>query len=277
MKIYYPVPPDQVGSLDTVGLRSRFLIDSLFVPGEISSVYVLEDRMLIFGAVPTNQPLTAEIARDITGTQTLLARREMGIINIGGPGSIESGGQQFAVANRHVLYLGRESEAPRFTSDDPGNPARFYAVCVPAHATLPAAVAGPGDAEVEFLGSAEKANLRTLYKYIHPNGIKSAQLVMGWTELKLGSVWNTMPAHTHLRRTEAYLYFDVPPDDVVMHFMGAPDETRHLVVHDQEAVISPSWSLHGGSGTASYRFIWAMAGENQDFTDMDHITLTDLS
>lgn len=277
MNIYYPLSPDETRRLDTQQLRSRFLEESLFAPGEINAAYALEDRMILFGAVPTGSELSAEIAGDVTGTKTLLSRREIGIINVGGTGQVESGGKSYNLSPRHCLYLGKGSETPRFSSQDPENPARFYAISVPAHTELPPETAGPDDAELVSLGSPDNANQRDLYKYIHPNGIKSCQLVMGFTVIRAGSVWNTMPPHTHLRRTEAYLYFDLPSDQVVMHFMGKGDETRHLVVRNNQAVLSPSWSIHGGAGTASYAFVWAMAGENQDFTDMDHLSLSDLA
>lgn len=277
MTIYYPVSPDQARRLDTAELRSGFLVESLFVEGEINAVYAVEDRMILFGAVPTEDALSAEITGDVTGTETLLARREIGIINVGGAGNVESGGKSYDLPSRHCLYIGKGSEAPRFRSEDPGNPARFYAVSVAAHMELPAGTAGPEDAEIVSLGSSENANERDLYKYIHPNGIKSCQLVMGFTVLRTGSVWNTMSPHTHLRRTEVYLYFDLPSDQVVMHFMGKGEETKHLVIRNNQAVLSPSWSMHGGAGTTSYAFVWAMAGENQDFTDMDHLSLSDLA
>lgn len=182
-----------------------------------------------------------------------------------------------ALPHRHCLYLGMGNEAPEFASDDPGNPGRFYGVSVPAHREYPTATAAPEQADHLFLGTAEQANQRDLYKYIHPGGIQSCQLVMGFTVLRSGSIWNTMPPHIHLRRTEAYLYFNLPADQIVMHMMGEPAETRHMVVRDNQAVLSPSWSIHGGAGTSSYAFVWAMAGENQDFTDMDHLALADLS
>lgn len=276
MKIFYPVPPSHVRSFDTETLRSSFLIESLFVPGTVGAAYALEDRMLLFGAVPTSEPLSLEIAGELTGTEALLDRREIGIINLGSTGTVVSGESRFTLGSRDCLYLGRGSATPIVASERPEDPARFYAVSVPAHKTLAAAVVGRGDIEPVSIGSAENANHRKLYKCIHPDGLRSCQLVMGFTQVQPGSVWNTMPPHTHLRRTEAYLYFHLPADQVVMHFMGEGGHTQHLVVRNEQAVLSPSWSLHAGAGTAPYAFVWAMAGENQDFGDMDHIGLTKL-
>ena len=276
MNVFYPVPPEHIRTFDTSALRSTFLVDNLFSEGRISGAYSLEDRLILFGAVPTEKPLSAEIAGEITGTDRLLDRREIGIINIGGLGSVESGDDHYSLPRRHCLYLGRGSETPRFVSQDPNVPARFYAVSVPAHRRFDAARIGPEEVEPLSLGSSENANRRQLYKYIHPDGIASCQLVMGFTEVASGSVWNTMPPHTHLRRTEAYLYCDLPEDQAVIHFMGEGGHTRHLVVRSGEAVLSPSWSIHAGVGTAAYAFVWAMAGENQDFTDMDHIAVSEL-
>ena len=276
MNVFYPVAPKHIRTFDTPTLRSTFLVDTLFSEGRIAGAYSLEDRLILLGAVPTVKPLSAEIAAEVTGTDQLLDRREIGIINIGGPGSVESGKERFSLPRLHCLYLGRESGTPRFASDDPDAPARFYAVSVPAHRRFDSATVGPDEVEPLVLGDTENANRRALYKYIHPDGIKSSQLVMGFTELEPGSVWNTMPPHTHLRRTEAYLYFGLPRDQAVMHFMGEGEHTRHLVVRDAEAVLSPSWSIHAGAGTSSYSFVWAMAGENQAFTDMDHIAVSQL-
>lgn len=233
--------------------------------------------MILLGAVPTRESLVPEIGPDIVGSESLLQRREIGIINVGAPGSVESGGERFELANRSCLYLGRGAETPRFSSVSETEPAYFYAVSVPAHEAHPPGMIEPGEAQIVALGSSDSANERKLHKYIHPGGLKSCQLVMGFTELGRGSVWNTMPAHTHLRRTEAYLYFDVDPDQLVFHFMGEGDQTRHVVVRNREAVLSPSWSIHAGAGTAPYAFVWAMAGENQDFTDMDHLALSDMA
>lgn len=276
MKTFYPVLPEHVRSFNTENLRSSFLIENLFVPGEVAAAYALEDRMILFGAVPTGESLSLEIAGDVTGTEALLDRREIGIINLGGPGTVASGGDRFTLGNRDCLYLGQGSATPSLSSEGPEAPARFYAVSVPAHKTLSAAVVRGDDLEPVSIGSPDNANHRKLYKCIHPDGANSCQLVMGFTQVQPGSVWNTMPPHTHLRRTEAYLYFDVPEDQLVMHFMGEGGHTKHLVVRNDQAILSPSWSLHAGAGTAPYAFVWAMAGENQDFGDMDHIPMSKL-
>jgi 4-deoxy-L-threo-5-hexosulose-uronate ketol-isomerase len=276
MKTFYPVLPDHVQTFDTESLRSSFLIENLFAPGKARAVYALEDRMILFGAVPTAELLSLEIAGDVTGTEALLDRREIGIINLGATGTVVSGEDRFTLDSRDVLYLGRGSATPSLASERPEAPARFYAVSVPAHNTLSGAVVRRDEVEPVSIGSADNANHRKLYKCIHPDGINSCQLVMGYTQVQPGSVWNTMPPHTHLRRTEAYLYFDLPEDQVVMHFMGEGDHTQHLVVRNDQGILSPSWSLHAGAGTAPYAFVWAMAGENQDFGDMDHIAMSDL-
>ncbi len=276
MKTFYPVPPDHARSFDTETLRSSFLIEDLFAPGEARAVYALEDRMILFGAIPTSEPLSLEIAGDITATEALLDRREIGIINLGETGTVVSGEDRFTLGSRDCLYLGRGSATPSLASERQEAPARFYAVSVPAHEGLSAAVVRKDDVEPVSIGSVDNANHRKLYKCIHPDGVQSCQLVMGFTQVQPGSVWNTMPPHTHLRRTEAYLYFDVPENQLVMHFMGEGGHTKHLVVRNEQAVLSPSWSLHAGAGTSPYAFVWAMAGENQDFGDMDHIAMSDL-
>ncbi len=261
--------------LNTEELRAGYLIENLFVPGRARLVYTDIDRAVVGGIVPAGQTLTLETAKELA-SNFFAERREIGVINLAGNGSIHVDGQNFALAKRDCLYIGRGSKQIEFSSADAQQPAWFYLVSYPAHTTHPTRLVTPKDAEPVRLGSPKDANQRTIYKYIHLNGVKSCQLVMGFTELTEGSVWNTMPPHTHTRRTEVYLYFDVAPDAAVFHFMGSAQETRHLVVRNGEAVLSPPWSMHCGAGTRAYAFVWAMGGENQEFTDMDQITVKEL-
>ena len=200
----------------------------------------------------------------------------MGVINVGGAGKITVDGEVYSIANREALYIGKESKEVAFESDDKNQPAKFYYNSAPAHAKLPTKKIGQDDVVSVTLGDGENCNHRTIYKYIVPDTVETCQLVMGLTALKPGSIWNTMPCHTHERRMEVYLYLDVQPDQAVFHMMGKPQETRHILMHNEQAVISPSWSIHSGAGTANYSFIWGMVGENQTFDDMDHIAITDL-
>jgi len=272
MEIRHAIHPDQAVYLDTVELREHFLIQDLFIPGEVKMVYTYYDRLIVGGVCPIRQS-TLEVDKAIIGAASMLERREMGIINIGGAGTVAVDGKRFDLAAKDGLFIGMGARDVVFTSADPNTPAKFYFNCAPAHARYPAGKITPADAEPVQLGSQEKSNLRTIRKYFHPDGLKSCQLVMGMTTLEPGSVWNTMPVHTHQRRMEAYLYFDIAPEEVVMHFMGEPSETRHIVVRNEEAVLSPSWSIHSGAGTCSYTFIWGMVGENQTFTDMDAVPM----
>ena len=275
MEIRHAVHPDQAVLLDTTELREHFLVQNLFVPGELKLVYTGYDRLIVGGACPVDD-LALEADPAVIGAAFMLERREMGVINIGAPGTVTVDGARHALGPKDGLYIGRGSRRVSFASADPQQPARFYINSAPAHADFPTQAVTPAAAAAVQLGSTEKSNRRTIRKYIHPDGIRSCQLVMGMTTLEAGSVWNTMPTHTHPRRIEAYLYFELPPDEVVMHVMGEPHETRHLVVRDGEAVLSPSWSIHSGVGTCAYTFIWGMAGENQTFTDMDAVPMTAL-
>jgi 4-deoxy-L-threo-5-hexosulose-uronate ketol-isomerase len=275
MEIRHAVHPDQVALFDTTELREHFLVQSLFVPGELKMVYTHYDRLMVGGACPVEE-LVLEADPALIGAAFLLERREMGVINIGAPGAVTVDGTRHPLGPKDGLYIGRGSRQVSFSSVDPQRPARFYINSAPAHGSHPTQAVTPAAAAPVQLGSMEKSNRRTIRKYIHPDGIRSCQLVMGMTTLEAGSVWNTMPVHTHPRRIEAYLYFDLPQDEVVMHVMGEPHETRHLVVRDGEAVLSPSWSIHSGVGTCAYTFIWGMAGENQTFTDMDAVPMTAL-
>ena len=275
MEIRHAVHPEQAANMGTQELRKHFLIKELFMPHEIKMVYSYYDRLIVGGAAPVKD-LTITADESLLGAPYLLARREMGIINIGGSGKVSVDGGVISLSPRDGLYIGMGAENITFSSDDAENPACFYFNCAPAHTTYPTEKVTFETAAPIFLGEMEKSNKRTIRKYFHPDGIKSCQLVMGMTALDAGCVWNTMPVHTHQRRMEAYIYFDISKDDFVMHFMGEPTETRHIVVRNREVVLSPSWSIHSGSGTASYTFIWGMVGENQTFTDMDGVPMTDI-
>lgn len=243
------------------------------VPGQITSVYAMHDRMMILGAVPTESKLTLPAYADMTRADFFLQRREMGIINVGAPGTVTVDGEAFHLENRECLYIGMGKKEIHFASDNAAKPAEFYINSCPAHHAYPTRKASLSEANRVALGSRETSNERVIFQYIHENGIQSCQLVMGFTALKPGSVWNTFPPHTHLRRMEVYFYFDLPEDQLVMHFMGDPQETRHVVMRNKQAIISPEWSIHSGAGTSAYAFIWSMAGENKAFTDMDAVNL----
>ena len=275
METRYSPDVDRYPRLTADELRAGYLVRNLFQPGTVQLVYTDLDRAVLGGVVPTSQKLALGTSKELAAN-CFAERREIGVINIGGKGSITVDGKGFELAKRDCLYIGRGSEQIEFSSADPQAPARFYLVSYPAHAAHPTRLATPAEAAAVDLGTPRDANQRTIRKYIHTGGISSCQLVMGFTELKEGSVWNTMPPHTHTRRTEIYLYFDVASDAVVFHFMGGAQETRHLVVRDGEAVLSPRWSMHCGAGTGRYGFVWAMGGENQEFTDMDQIAIRDL-
>ena len=259
--------------LDTEGLRSRFLVTGIFVPGETTMTYSHVDRMILGGVTPADKPLTLAATKAL-GTERFLDRREMGIINIGGPGAITVDGSRYAVGSRDGFYISMGAKTVAFESDDPAAPAKFYFNSAPAHRACRTRLVTLDQAKHVELGTVAECNKRVINQYIHPAVLETCQLVMGMTTFSEGSVWNTMPAHTHERRMEAYLYFDMPDDRVVFHFMGKPQETRHLVVRNEEAVISPSWSIHAGAGTGPYTFIWGMAGENQTFTDMDAVPMS---
>lgn len=261
--------------LTTDELRDRFLVDDLFQEGRVSLRFVDLDRAVLGGAVPTTGRLELGVP-DEMAAGSFTERRELGVLNVGGAGTVTVGEEPFDLAPLDLLYVGRGSGAVSFASDDAGEPARFYLVSYPAHASHPTTRVRRGEAEKAELGSAEKVNRRDLYKYVRPGAVESGQLVMGVTEILEGSAWNTMPAHTHARRTEVYLYFDLADEDVVFHMMGEPQEVRTLVVRDGEAVLSPGWSIHAGAGTGRYRFCWAMGGENQDFADMQFVDMADL-
>lgn len=275
MDIRYAVHPEHAAVMDTAELRENFLIQDLFAAGQFNMVYSYNDRLIVGGVSP-EKAMALMIDPKIIGGDYLLERREMGVINVGGAGSITVDDEVFLIAHKDGLYIGMGAKDIVFSSDDPKQPAKFYINSAPAHTTYPTVAAKFSEAEPVVLGDAATSNSRTIRKYIHPNGIKSCQLVMGMTTLETGSVWNTMPTHTHERRMEAYFYFDLPEDQVAFHFMGEPTETRHLIVRQDEAVLSPSWSIHSGAGTSNYTFIWGMAGENQVFDDMDGVAMSEL-
>ncbi|OJU11210.1 MAG: 5-dehydro-4-deoxy-D-glucuronate isomerase [Clostridiales bacterium 43-6] len=266
--------PKDVKQYDTQRLREEFLIDGLFQKGEILTVYSHVDRIITGSACPVT-PLTLEAGKELA-CEYFLERREMGIINIGADGAVIVDGVKYELKARDGLYIGKGNKEILFESADASNPAKFYFNSTPAHQTYPVTKIDITTVEAAKMGSDEECNKRTIYKYIHPAGVQSCQLVMGLTQLEPGSVWNTMPCHTHDRRMEVYLYFDIADTSVVFHYMGEPTETRHIVVRNEQAVISPSWSIHSGCGTKNYTFIWGMAGENQTFSDMDMVDIKDL-
>lgn len=274
-EMQYLPSPQHFRRMDSTELRDSFLVEDLFQPDRVTLRFLDLDRVVLGGIVPTEEALRLE-APEAMAAEYFTERREIGVLNIGGPGQVHVDGERHVMANLDGLYLGRGSREVSFSSDDAAHPARFYLVSYPAHAAHPTARVAKGDAQMVELGSQEQANRRRLYKYIHPDGISSSQLLLGITELLEGSVWNTMPAHTHTRRTEVYLYFDIPEDAVVFHFLGEPNETRCLVVRDSQVALSPAWSIHSGCGTRNYTFCWAMGGENQAFSDMQWVEMQTL-
>lgn len=254
--------------MSTEELRQAFLVDRLFAPGEVRLVYTDLDRMIVGGVVPREE-MRLNGSREL-GTAYFTERREVGVINLGGLGTVRVGGKAFELERLDCLYIGCGEEDVRFEPGPKEAPA-FYILSCPAHRRLPTAKVARGEAEVQEVGDPARASRRRISRCIHPGGTASCQLVMGFTELEQGSVWNTMPPHTHGRRSEVYLYFDLG-DDVVVHLMGPPQSTRHLIMRNQEAVLSPPWSIHAGAGTGNYRFVWGMAGENMTFSDMDGVT-----
>lgn len=276
MEMRYPSHPEQVRTFTTDELRRAFLIEQLFVPGALTLVYSHIDRIIVGGACPTVAPLTLTADPKELGAAFFLERRELGVVNVGGPGRVTVDGQVYAMTKLDGLYVGQGAREVIFSSDDPATPAHFYCASTPAHHAYPTTAIPISAAAPTHLGDLAHSNERTIYKYIHPDGVKSCQLVLGVTLLEPNNMWNTMPAHTHARRMEVYFYFDLAENNVVFHLMGEPGETRHLVVRNQQAVISPSWSIHAGVGTGNYAFIWAMAGENQTFSDMDAVAMGDL-
>ena len=275
MEVRYDSSPREVSRMGSEELREQFLVEALMVADEVRLVYSHYDRVIIGGVKPVSRsvelPTHPELKADY-----FLQRRELGIINVGGKGRISADGERYELDKLECLYLGKGVQQVSFESVEGSDPAVFYLLSAPAHMSYPVRKFTKQEAAPTTIGEQRTANHRTIYKYIHAEGIESCQLVMGLTVLSEGSVWNTMPAHTHSRRMEAYFYFDVAEEHRVFHFMGAPRETRHMLVANHQAIISPPWSIHSGCGTAAYGFIWGMAGENYTYTDMDPAPLKDM-
>ena len=279
MDIRYSANPRDVKRYTTEELRKEFLIENLYRPDEVVAVYSHVDRMVTLGCMPVHETVSIDKGIDIWanfGTKFFLERREIGIFNIGGAGKITVDGTVYDLGYKDCLYITMGAKDVRFSSDDAAKPAKFYMVSAPAHRSYETRLLKIADANKKPCGDAATSNKRTINQFIHPAVLKTCQLSMGMTVLESGSVWNTMPAHTHERRMEVYMYFEVPEDQVVFHMMGQGQETRHIVMTNEQAVISPSWSIHAGAGTCNYTFIWAMGGENQEFDDMDNIPTNQL-
>ncbi len=275
METRYPAHPDAFKMYTTEQLRHEYLIEKLFEPGKISLTYSHVDRIIVGGICPADDVLPLEAGKEL-GAEYFLERRELGLINIGGKGTVTIDGTEHVLDTRDGVYIGMGAKVLSFTSVDKANPAKFYFNSAPAHHSYPTKRVTLADAKQVKLGSRQESNQRIIYQYVHPAVLQSCQLVMGMTILEPENVWNTMPCHTHERRMEVYMYFNLPEDAVVFHFTGEPTETRHIVVRNEQAVISPSYSIHSGVGTSNYTFIWGMAGENQTFTDMDHVPMSTL-
>ena len=279
MDIRYSANQRDVKRYTTEELRNEFLIENLYQPDQVTAVYSHVDRMVVLGILPVNKTVPIDQGIDVWanfGTHYFLERREAGVFNLGGPGVIEADGAQYELGFEDCLYITKETKSVTFTSKDSQNPARFYLVSAPAHKVCKTTFISMKDANKRPCGAAETSNKRVINQFIPPDVLETCQLSMGLTQLEPGSVWNSMPAHTHERRMEVYTYFNIPEGNVVFHMMGQPQETRHLVMQNFDAVISPSWSLHCGCGTSNYTFIWAMGGENQAFDDMDNINIPDM-
>jgi len=271
----YAVSPVETKGMDTKALRENFLIENLFEGDKINLVYSHFDRFMTGGVNPVKRKITLEIIDPLKAT-FFLERREMGIINVGGEGEIEVNGESYSLQYKEALYIGKGNRSVVFSSKDAAQPAKFYLNSTPAHHTYPIKKITKNEAETVELGSLETANHRVINKLIVSSIVETCQLQMGMTELKVGSVWNTMPAHSHDRRMEVYYYFEVPEGQAVCHYMGEPQETRHIWMQNEQAVISPPWSIHAGAATSNYTFVWGMAGENMDYGDMDGCAITSL-
>ena len=279
MDIRYSANQRDFKRYTTEETRKEFLIENLYVPNEVVAVYSHVDRMVTLGCMPTTETVSIDKGIDIWknfGTQYFLERREIGIFNIGGAGSITADGETFKMGYKDCLYITKGTKEVFFASEDPEHPAKFYMVSAPAHKACKTTLIPIEKAAKRPIGAMETSNKRVINQFIHPDVLETCQLSMGMTVLEPGSVWNTMPAHTHERRMEIYMYFEIPENNVVFHMMGEGQETRHIVMQNEQAVISPSWSIHSGAGTSNYTFIWAMGGENQAFDDMDTIPTTEL-
>jgi 4-deoxy-L-threo-5-hexosulose-uronate ketol-isomerase len=275
MQQLYAIGPDEAKQFSTEALRANFLLENLMQDGAINFTYTHYDRMMIGSAKPTVNALSLETYPELR-SEYFLERREIGIINVGGGGTVEVDGSAYALSKMDCLYVGKGARQVSFLSTSAETPALYYLLSCPAHKELPARLMKKEEAAPVELGSTATANQRTIYKYIHLQGIESCQLVMGLTVLKEGSVWNTMPSHVHDRRMEAYFYFDVPEGQRVIHLMGQPQQTRHVFVANHQGIASPPWSIHSGAGTSNYAFIWGMAGENKDYSDMDPVSAAEL-
>ena len=279
MDIRYSVNQRDFKRYTTEEVRGEFLVENLYKKDEVVAVYSHVDRMVTLGCMPVNEAVSISKGIDVWanfGTDYFLERREIGIFNIGGAGKIKADGEVFEMGYKDCLYITKGTKEVTFESNSPENPAKFYMVSAPAHTSYKTTFISIEKAAKKPLGSMETSNKRVINQFIHPDVLQTCQLSMGMTVLEPGSVWNTMPAHTHERRMEIYMYFEVPENQVVFHMMGEGQETRHIVMQNEQAVISPSWSIHSGAGTSNYTFIWAMGGENQAFDDMDNIATTDL-
>lgn len=275
MEVRYHNSASETAAMTTEELRAAFLVQQVMLPDQVKLLYTHYDRVIIGGVMPVNKTIALP-TYDALKANFFLERREIGIINIGGDGEVIVNGNAYPLRKLDCLYVGKGNEKLQFKSAKKKEPAKFYLLSAPAHAAYKVQLMKKEKASPVEMGAAATANQRTIYKYIHADGLKSCQIVMGLTILKEGNVWNTMPAHVHDRRMEAYLYFDLPENQKVIHLMGEPSETRHLVVSNEQAIISPPWSIHSGCGTSSYGFIWGMAGENYVYTDMDMVNINDL-
>ena len=279
MDVRYSVNPVDFKRYNTEEVRKEFLITGLFQPDEVTATYSHVDRMVTFGCMPVHETVSLDKGIDVWhnfGTKFILERREIGIFNVGGSGVITADGTEYKLGYKDCLYVTMGTKEVTFKSDDAHKPAKFYMVSAPAHKPCQTKLLTLKDARKVPCGKMEEANDRVINQFIHPDVLETCQLSMGLTQLAEGSIWNTMPAHTHERRMEVYTYFNIPEGNVVFHMMGQPQETRHIVMQNYDAVISPSWSIHAGAGTAAYTFIWAMGGENQAFDDMDNIDIPDM-
>lgn len=275
MNIRYANHPEDSKKYTTEELRNHYLVEEIFVEDKISLTYSHVDRIVFGGAMPVNEEIELVAGKEM-GVEFFLQRREMGLINVGGAGVVTLDGVEYDLKKQDGLYIGMGTKEVKFSSKDSKDPAKFYINSVPAHHSYPTVKIDINEANPVKLGDNSTLNKRTIYQYVHPNVCKSCQLLMGMTMLEPGNAWNTMPCHTHERRMEVYFYFDMKEDTRVFHLMGEPSETRHLVLKNEQAVISPSWSIHSGVGTSNYTFIWGMCGENQTFDDMDHVKMETL-
>ena len=275
MRLYQTADPVRFARMSAAELRECFLVQDLFEPGQLQTAYCDLDRAVVGSAVPLATPLTL-LAAEALRADYFCERRELGVLNIGGDGSIEVDGTFYPLGTLDSLYIGRGSRSVRFASQSAAKPAEFYLLSYPSHAAYPTTLIRAAEQSATPLGARETCNERALTRLIHLDGVRSSQLVMGYTRLATGSAWNTMPPHTHMRRSEIYLYFDLAAEDRVIHLMGPPQETRHLVVANKQIILSPGWSIHAGVGTRNYSFCWGMGGENQLYADMDPVTVGDL-